>query len=344
MQQLLTFEERGIYCPSADIYIDPWSPVERAIITHAHSDHARRGCRHYLAHLHSVPILKLRLGADIQITGLDYNKPVVINGVRFSLHPAGHMIGSAQVRVEYKGEVWVVSGDYKLDSDGLAAPFESVRCHHFVTESTFALPIYRFPTPEYIHEEINEWWRRNKSEKLTSVLIGYSVGKAQRLMKHLDSSIGDIFTHETVANVNNAYRQAGLLWDVPERASAEFDASRHRGSLVIAPPSILASPWLRPFEPYSTGYASGWMLLRSMRRRAGFDRGFVLSDHADWDQLNEAVRSTSAQHVCVMHGYSSAFTRWLRENQSVDAVEVERLRPNRVEHANGMKDVNEEVH
>ncbi len=322
MADLLQFTDRGIYCPPADLYIDPWQPVARAIITHAHADHATRGHGAYLAHTHAEQILRLRLGADINLQTLDYGQPVSHRGVTLSLHPAGHLYGSAQVRVEHQGEVWVASGDYKTTEDGLGAPFQPVRCHAFITESTFGLPVFRWAPEADIWAEINAWWRHNQAQGLASILCGYALGKAQRLLAGLDHSIGPVYVHGAVFNVNAALRTDGLpLPDLPY-AAADLPKDTWRKALVVAPPSALGSTWLRRFAPFATGMASGWMQLRGHKRRRAADRGFVLSDHADWPGLNAAVAATGAERVFVTHGYTAVFARWLR-TQGYDAHEVQ---------------------
>jgi len=320
---MLKFDRFGIFCEPAGVYIDPWKPVERAIITHAHSDHARWGNQHYLAHHAAVPVLRLRLGADINVQGLAYNEAVTINGVRISLHPAGHIPGSAQVRLEYKGEVWVASGDYKLQHDGISTPFEPVRCHHFITESTFGLPVYNFPEAAAVYNDINHWWCRNRDAGKSSVIIGYALGKAQRIIRHLDPSIGPIYTHGAVANINRVL--SGIV-ELPEsRPAVDFIRKETQGAIIVAPPSAIGTPWLKRFEPYSLGICSGWMQLRGARRRRGADRGFVMSDHCDWQQLNTAVLATGAENVYVTHGYKSIYAKWLRDEYGLNAVEVDTL-------------------
>jgi putative mRNA 3-end processing factor len=321
---LLVFDNNGIYCPQAQVYIDPWRPVQRAVITHAHVDHAKWGNQYYLAHLHTVPVLQARLGA-IHVEALEYNEVVVINGVSISLHPAGHVIGSAQVRLEYQGEVWVVSGDYKLQNDGLSTPFEPVKCHNFITESTFGLPAYRFPEPDKVHHDINEWWKNNQKDGKVSLLTGYSLGKAQRLLKHLDPSIGKIFVHGAVENMNTVFRNLGFEMPQTVKVSNLLSKSDYKQGLVLAPPSVVGSSWLKRFEPISVGIASGWMQLRGARRRQNADRGFILSDHADWDALNKAVLATEAENIFITHGYKSALAKWLTEKYGLNALEVETL-------------------
>ncbi len=317
---LLSFTQNGIYCEKAGVYIDPWRPVEKAIITHGHADHSRWGNKEYISHHHSVPIIKNRLG-EINIRGIEYDDPFTVNGISFSLHPAGHIPGSAQVRVEHKGEVWVVSGDYKLTDDGLSAPFEPVKCHTFITECTFGLPVFRWKEQAEVLEEINKWWKTNREKGITSILIAYSLGKAQRLLKGIDHSAGRVFTHGAIENMNEVIRGMGIELPVSTRITRDVKKENFRGELVLAPPSAIASPWIRKFNPYSLGIASGWMALRGMRRRRAADRGFVLSDHADWEGLNKAIEQTGAEKIITTHGYTDIFTEWLKEKGYDAAIE-----------------------
>lgn len=318
--QLLQFTSTGIFCPDANVYIDPWKPVDRAIITHAHSDHAKAGNKQYLAHKDSESILRLRLGEDISLQTVSYGEPVTINGIRFSLHPAGHIIGSAQVRVERNGEVWVAGGDYKIQDDNVSVPFEVVKCNTFITESTFGLPIYRWPAQKFIVDEILGWWKQNQLEGKASVLMGYALGKMQRLIVNLQPFLGPVFAHGAVFNVNQRLREAGH--NLPEIAFASnIEKKLFSDALILAPPSALGSPWLKRFEPYSTGYCSGWMAVRGAKNRRAIDRGFVLSDHADWNDLNSTITETGAERVYVTHGFTDAFARWLNE-KGIEAHEV----------------------
>lgn len=318
---LLEFTPKGIYCPQADVYIDPWKPVKRALITHGHADHARWGSKYYLCTHLARPVIQYRLGNDARIEGVAYGETRTVNGVKFSFHPAGHIIGSAQIRVEYQGEVWVASGDYKTERDGISTPFEPVKCNVFITESTFGLPVFRWQPQQEVMQEINDWWRANKEEGKVSVMMAYSLGKAQRILKHLDTNIGKIFTHGAVESVNKVLYSQGLR--LPPAPKATVDSMRNgaEGCLVIAPPSAMNSTWVRRFKNYSTGVASGWMAMRGMRRRRAADRGFVLSDHADWDGLNEAVLATGAEKVFVTHGYTAQFAKWLND-KGIWAAEV----------------------
>ena len=317
---LIIARPEGLYCPPGDFYIDPWRPVDRAVITHGHGDHAHRGNGHYLATRVGAGILKRRLGDDINLDVLEYGETIDHHGVRLSLHPAGHVLGSAQVRLEYRGEVWVASGDYKLENDGTCAPFEHVRCHTFVTESTFGLPIYRWQPQSEIFDDINRWWQQNADAGRASLLYCYSFGKAQRILAGLDPSIGPILAHGAVLPLTDVYRAAGVRLPEIHYAGTFADKAALRRTIVLAPPSSAGTTWLRRFGEISDAFASGWMQLRGTRRRRGVDRGFALSDHADWPGLQKAITETGAERVFVTHGSTSVMVRWLRE-QGLDAQE-----------------------
>lgn len=312
---LLAFNDKGIYCAQADVYLDPWKPVKNAIITHGHADHSRWGHKNYITHHMNVPIIKHRLGA-IVVTGKDWGETFTINGVQFSLHPAGHIIGSSQVRVEYKGEVWVFSGDYKTEDDGISTPYEPIKCHTFITENTFGLPAFKWLPQAEVMDDINNWWAQNKAEGKTSILFGYTLGKAQRLLKYLDPNIGQIYTHGAIENMTEVLRN---MVDFPPttRITKETKAV-FQGSMVLAPPSAHGTVWIRKMAPYVTGSASGWMAFRGARRRRAIDKGFVLSDHCDWQGLLESIQATGAEKIICTHGYSEIFSTYLKE-QGYDA-------------------------
>lgn len=322
---LLIFSPKGIYCPRADVFIDPTHPVDKAVITHAHSDHARWGHKYYIAQRQNKEILKLRLGKDINLTLKEYGETFRINGVKFSFHPAGHIWGSAQVRVEHKGEVWVASGDYKTESDLFSPDFEPVRCHTFITESTFALPVFQWRPQSQIMEEINQWWSDNAREGKTSIICAYALGKAQRVITSINRDIGPIFVHGAVWNVHEALNLDGAnlppVTYVTEEAKRSTDFA---GSLIVTPSSAMGTSWMRKFHPYEVATVSGWMNVRGIKRRRNSGRGFVLSDHADWDGLNWAIKETGAERVWVTHGYTETYARWLRQ-QGLDARSVDSL-------------------
>ena len=317
---LIVQRPEGLYCPPGGFYIDPWRPVDRAIITHAHADHARRGHAHYLAAATGEGVLRSRLG-DIDLQTLSYGETVDHFGVRVSLHPAGHVLGSAQVRLEHRGRVWVAAGDYFVagaaddvrEDNATCAPFEPVRCECFITESTFGLPIYRWAPQRETFAAINAWWQANADAGRASLLLGYSFGKAQRILMGVDAGIGPIVVHGAVEPLNRAYRSAGVALPATQLVSDVADAASLKRALVVAPPSVQNSVWARRFGDASDAFASGWMQLRGARRRRSVDRGFVLSDHADWPGLQRAIRATGAARVIVTHGYEAVMVRWLRE-------------------------------
>lgn len=313
---LLEFTNKGIYCAAAKVYLDPWKPVQKAIISHGHADHSRCGHKQYITHHRNVPIISHRLG-DIQVTGKEWGETFSINNVKFSLHPAGHIIGSSQIRVEHKGEVWVFTGDYKTENDGISTPYESVKCHTFITECTFGLPAFSWTPQKEVLNNINQWWSENKAEGKTSILFGYSLGKAQRLLKYLDTDIGKIYTHGAIEKMTEVLRP---LVNFPETTLITRDTKKTEllGNIVLAPPSTHGSTWIRKMVPYVTASASGWMAFRGARRRRAIDKGFVLSDHCDWEGLLKSIEATGAEKIICTHGYTDIFSRYLRE-QGYDA-------------------------
>ncbi|MBZ9786870.1 ligase-associated DNA damage response exonuclease [Psychroflexus sp. CAK57W] len=310
-EPLLAFNANGIYCAAADVYLDPWRKVDKAIISHGHADHSRWGNKKYITHHHNIPIMKHRLG-EIDVEGKAYGESFTINNVKFSLHPAGHVIGSSQIRVEHKGEVWVFTGDYKDEVDGVCTPFEPVKCDTFITECTFGLPAFKWKPQAEVMQDINQWWQDNKAEGRTSVLFGYSLGKAQRLLKHLNPDVGKIYTHGAIENMTEVLR---AMVDFPEttRVTRETTKKELNGNLVLAPPSAHGGTWIRKMVPYVTASASGWMTFRGARRRRAIDKGFVMSDHCDWDGLLNSIKATGCEKVICTHGYTDIFSKYLRE-------------------------------
>ncbi len=317
-QELISCTPSGLYCPAGDFYIDPWLPVDKAVITHAHSDHARSGSKDYLATPESEPLLRLRLGRNIQVQTLPYGNALRIGRASVSLHPAGHILGSAQVRIEVEGKVLVITGDYKLQSDPTCTPWEPVRCHGLITESTFGLPAFRWPDVRVVIEDILKWWLANQQANRTSVLLGYSVGKTQRILSELIAVAGEgisqqIAVHGALLGPNEAYRCAGVK--TPAFPSATALSKEHDWSkcLVFAPPSSQSTSWMKRFKDPSTAMASGWMAIRGTRRRRGVERGFILSDHIDWQDLLSAVTLYSPEVIWVTHGFSEITARYLSE-------------------------------
>lgn len=310
--KLVKFTKKGIYCIPGKFYLDPWLPVEYAVISHGHADHARWGMKHYLCQHDSKAILKHRIGADISIESLAYNDPKTINGVTVSFHPAGHVIGSAQIRLEYKGFVVVFTGDYKVTDDHLTIPFESVKCHEFITESTFGLPIYNWLPEAELQTQMHDWVRRNQEHNRTSVFLGYSLGKAQRIMKLMDG-VDQIFVHSAIHNLNNAIEGSGI--PLPDTTLLTYDFRKEdlQNKIVIMPPGLLGSRLLKKIPNAATAICSGWMQVRGNRRWKGVDAGFPVSDHADWNGLLVAVKASEAEKVYVTHGSQATFSKYLNE-------------------------------
>lgn len=314
-------DDKGLFCPAGDFHIDPWGSVQRAVITHAHGDHARSGSSAYLCAEPGLHPLGQRMGPDAAIQTLAYGQRLQIGGAAVSLHPAGHVLGSAQVRVEVGGEVWVASGDYKRDPDPTCRSFEAVRCHTFVTESTFGLPVYRWQDPDRVMDEIVSWWAANTQAGRPSVLMATIMGKAQRILavlQGMDGLPGPVLAHGAMQQMNQAYRQAGVVLPAapnPVQVSGQTDFSR---ALVLAPPSAQGTAWMRRFKNPATARVSGWMRVRGRRRRLALDRGFVLSDHADWPGLLQTVSETGAEKVLATHGSGATLARYLQD-QGMDA-------------------------
>lgn len=317
VQDLLVVRENGLYCPAGDFYIDPHRPVERALITHGHSDHARAGSRLYIAETSGLSILRHRLGEEACLQGAAYGEELSLGETRVSFHPAGHVLGSAQIRIEHEGHVTVVSGDYKTAFDPTCVPLEVVPCDTFITESTFGLPIYRFPETEKVACEIMRWWESCRNGGKIATLFAYSLGKAQRILKTL-SMLGEfpapIYAHQAVEAINEVYRQAGVALPQTRLLTAEHKAQtlRQEGAIIIAPPGLVESSFGRRFEGESA-FLSGWMQVRGIRRRRALDKGFVVSDHADFQGLIKTIESTGARRVLVTHGSAQPLVRYLQE-------------------------------
>jgi putative mRNA 3-end processing factor len=311
--------DKGLYCAAGDFYIDPWTRCAHALITHAHADHARAVADHFTATAESVPVLHKRLGAKRDIRGVEYGERLRIGEATVSFHPAGHVLGSAQIRVETGGEVWVASGDYKRDPDPTCRPFETVPCDTFITEATFGLPAYRWRPGAAVAADILRWWNANRDTGKASVLFCYALGKAQRVLAEL-AGLTDrtAYLHGAVAPLVELYRDAGVAMLPTQRVGEQACGASFAGELVLAPPSAAGSRWMRRFGRHATGFASGWMLIRGNRRRRGYDRGFVLSDHADWPGLIRTVEETGARRVLATHGRADVLVRFLRE-RGIDA-------------------------
>ncbi|MBU6157903.1 MAG: ligase-associated DNA damage response exonuclease [Bacteroidetes bacterium] len=320
-QELLTLTTNGLYCAAGDFYIDPWRSVHKAIITHAHSDHAKAGHGAYLCHHLTKPLLKVRLG-DFAYESIEWNQPVTLNGVKVSLHPAGHVIGSSQVRVEYNGEIACVSGDYKTTDDGLSGLFEPVSCHTFITESTFALPVYQWELQEIQYRKVQDWILANQAQGFNSVLFAYSLGKAQRMATAVAPITNNIFLHGSAAAIHEALQKAGVSLPNIKKAGQQTEKGELKNTVIIAPASTMGTHWLKKFEPYRTAVCSGWMQVRGQAKRNPADTGFAISDHADWNGLLAAIKATNAQKVLATHGFTSVLSRYLNEI-GIEAEELE---------------------
>jgi len=320
---LLRFTPKGIYCIPGKFYIDPWRPVDLAIITHGHADHARSGMKKYLCHHFTKPILHSRIGKEIECQSVEYGEILNINGVKVSLHPAGHIIGSAQIRMEYKGYVSVVSGDYKIQDDGISTPFESVRCNEFVSESTFGLPVYNWLSVEAQEQQMRDWVHHNKANGKTSVFIGYSLGKSQRIMKALQG-LDELNVHYSIAKLNEAYEGAGVQLPDYKTIDLREDKKHLDGKIVILPPALIDNPAMKKIPNLAYAICSGWMQIRGARRWRSADAGFAISDHADWQGLISAIKATEAEKIHITHGQTAVFSKYLNEiGISADEVKTE---------------------
>lgn len=310
---LIQLRREGLYCPAGDFHIDPWQPVARAVITHGHADHSRIGMGQYHCTRAGLPILQWRLGAQ-DYHAHDYGEPFQLGDARVSLHSAGHVLGSAQVRVEVDGEVWVASGDYKRQHDPTCAPFEVVRCDTFITEATFGLPVYRWPHTADVARDIVEWRDECAANAEAAVLFCYALGKAQRVLAELAGFTDEpALLHGAIATGVEVYRQSGIAMLETRPVSDAAKGAEFSGKLILAPPSAAGSAWMRRFRRAQTGFASGWMRIRGNRRRRNYDRGFVVSDHADWPDLMRTIRETGARRVIATHGNTDAIVRALNE-------------------------------
>jgi putative mRNA 3-end processing factor len=320
---LIVLTERGLYCKEGDFYIDPWKPVPYALVTHGHSDHAHFGSEKYLVQKSSLGIMKLRLGFNSEIETIPYGEKKRIGNVDVSFHPAGHILGSSQIRVQKDEQVWVFTGDYKRDPDPSCEPFEVVECDTLITEATFALPIYRWKPTSMVARDIYKWWMQNRERGWNSILCCYALGKAQRVLAELanlpelaNTEEHPVYLHGAMERMIQVYRDAGIKM-LPTLRTANLGKEKLKGQLILAPPSASGSTWTRKFEPYEVGFASGWMLIRGNRRRKAYDRGFVISDHSDWPSLLQTIRESKATRIIATHGDSETLSRYVQEEMGL---------------------------
>ncbi|UJR83825.1 ligase-associated DNA damage response exonuclease [Sandaracinus amylolyticus] len=319
---LLEPDDRGLWCAAGGFHVDPWAPVPRAVLTHGHGDHARPGSGSYLSVIEGAPILRRRLGDDATIQTLAYGERLRIGDTTVSLHPAGHVLGSAQIRIEHAGEIWVVTGDYKRDRDPTCAPFEPVRCDVLVTEATFALPIYRWPDPAQVIDDIVAFWDEARDAGVPALLFCYALGKAQRILAELAARGIDrpVHAHGAMMGITDVYRASpGMAPMLELRSATDAKKKDLEGALVLSPLSARGTSWIRRFSKARSGFASGWMQVRGDRRRRAIARGFVLSDHADWPALLRTIDESGASRVLATHGFADALARYVRETRGIDA-------------------------
>ncbi len=322
---ILKLTKNGIYCPNGDFYIDASGSVKRNIITHAHADHAKPGHQFYLTHKSTAPLLKTRIGKNIRVQVVGYEEEISINGVKVSLHPAGHIYGSSQIKVVSSGETWVVSGDYKLVDDHLSTPFEPVKCNVFITECTFGLTIFQWPKQQIVYNEINNWWRENREQGITSLLFGYALGKAQNIIKNIDHDIGPVYVHRSIDIINNAIKKDGGKLPDTIPIFKNILSEDIKGNLIIAPPSITSGRLKQQLGQISRATASGWIQVNKHFSKSKIDRGFILSDHADQNGLIKAVKESGAEKIITMHGYTNEFCKYLNDS-GFNSMEIENLR------------------
>ena len=327
---LITLTPRGLYCKRGNFYIDAWKPVPQTFVTHAHGDHAHYGHGQYFCSDVGVDVTRLRVGRDAKIEGLPYGKVKQFGDVKVSLHPAGHILGSAQVRVECDGEVWVFTGDCKRDPDPTCAPFEVVECDTFITEATFALPIYQWKNTSEVVKDVFDWWMKNRERGYNTVLCVYALGKAQRVLAELTKYTNEtVYIHGALNRLTEMYRKGGVNMlptllasqstEAPDEKPKSRAAKKNKitGQLILCPPSASGSTWMRRFEPYEVAFASGWMAVRGNKRREAYDRGFVISDHSDWPSLIRTIRETKAKRVLATHGASDVLARYVTEEMNL---------------------------
>ena len=317
---LIKYSAKGLFCEIADIWIDPRKPVKRALITHAHMDHFTFGCDEYISTFETSKILKERIGKGINIKTYDYGKEFKINGINISFHPSGHILGSSQIKFNFAGEVWLITGDFKRQKDNTCREFEKVKTDYLISESTFGLPIFKWEETQKTAIDISKWV--NLSPDKTSILFCYSLGKAQRLLNEISKSNlkNNIYTHSTIHKMNHCYNELGINICNTKIFNKTKNIDKFTGSLILLPPVLNKGSYLNNFKDIQTGFASGWMSIRALRKRSGYDKGFAISDHADWDAILKTVKESEAKNVFFHHGDSEALRRYLNEKSSINVL------------------------
>ncbi|MEK9726995.1 MAG: ligase-associated DNA damage response exonuclease [Candidatus Margulisiibacteriota bacterium] len=326
---MLSLNHNGLYCDAGNFYIDPIRNVDCAVITHGHADHARWGMGTYVATPETCDIMRVRLGQDINTISLKYHQAYSFNSIQVTLIPAGHILGSAQVVIDDGSQRAIVTGDFKTDHDPTLDDIYYESCDLLVMETTFALPIYHWPHIASVFESIHSFWNQNQSDGYHTVLYAYSLGKAQRLLAGLDSDLGPIAVHGAVSKMNDIYAKYNRLVTLPPKLTKDTLSNWGQPGLIVAPPGVIGSSWLKKLGRYREGYVSGWMTSKGQARRRNM-RGFVISDHADWNGLNQLVKRAAPTQVWTMHGNTDIYARYLNE-QGISATSLSQLRLERSE-------------
>ena len=323
-ENLIKFKDGNLYCELADIWIDPSKPVKRALITHAHFDHFTFGCEEYLSTKETAVLIKKRVGDNVNIKPFGYGEEFKINGINISFHPSGHILGSSQIRFIFAGEKWLITGDYKLQKDETCKKYEIVKTDYLISECTFGLPIFKWDQTKNIAINISKWI--NNSPDKTSLLFCYSLGKAQRLLNEINKTNfeGNIYTHASIHKMNDCYRQLGICIKDTIKIENKKKIDDLKGNLILLPPSLSKGSYLKNFKNIQTAFASGWMSIRALRNRSGYDKGFAISDHADWEGILEVVKKSEAKNVFFHHGDSEALSKYLSEKESINVLLFEK--------------------
>ena len=324
-QNLISQKSQGLYCESANIWIDPYKSVEKAIITHAHSDHFTNGCREYICSIETGLLLKKRFGNNINLKTVEYDKKFLINGINFSLHPSGHILGSSQIKIMTDSETWLITSDFKRQKDKTCKSYERLKTDFLICESTFGLPIFNWESTNKIIDKITKWV--NQSEDSTSILFCYSLGKAQRLLSELNrQNFKNIYVHKSINNINTIYKNLGIELEEAKIFDNNLEINNLKDCLLLLPPSLNNQNFLKKFKRFQTGFASGWMSIRALKKRSGFDKGFTISDHADWNGLIKTIKESEAKRVFLNHGDGESLANFLRDKEGLDIKQLNEVK------------------
>jgi putative mRNA 3-end processing factor len=323
-KDLIKYKDGNLYCELADIWIDPSKPVKRALITHAHFDHFTFGCEEYFSTKETAILIKKRVEDDLNIKEFDYGEEFKVNGINISFHPSGHILGSSQIRFIFAEEKWLITGDFKLQNDETCKKYEIVKTDYLISECTFGLPIFKWDETKKIATNISNWIT-NSPDK-TSLLFCYSLGKAQRLLNEISKTNfeGNIYSHKSIHKMNDCYRQLGICIKDTIKIENKKKIDQLKGNLILLPPSLSKGSYLKNLKNIQTAFASGWMSIRALRNRSGYDKGFAISDHADWNGILEVVKKSEAKNVFFHHGDSEVLSKYLSEKESINVLLFEK--------------------